>query len=523
VSVLKTKMVRSGAGDGASSGAAGGASSGAAGGASSNAAIQLTLALSLSLVLLSSCSKTADKTETTKTTTPTTTTTTTSTSASDSNGASKPGKEEPALQDGLLPQIEAARKKIKLGAMPDSEVICTVAGTPITIGQYRRTLLTEEEQVQTNLTADPNAQQEFIEEGKREGIALTADEKKRLLETAKKAETAGDGAVKKHLDSVHETTAHFNEYVLNLGEAFKVATSKIEEHLLHQMVDRELLCGAGRAKGYGASAVNVFIEAKKNKAFDKMLKSGYTEDQLRDDIVQGELVKKMLDYIHKTARVSDSDIQQFYDKNKDRFTHGELVQLSQIVIAAPAKDSPQQPSMRTQIKQQDPKISAADLDQKVKVVEQQQKQKAADILARALKGEDFAKLADETSDDIASRAAKTGGNMGMQEKSHMLKDFAKKVDSLKIGQVYPELIPSAYGYHIIKLVARKPAGAQPLAEVKNDLRQLLQAHAEQKALRDWLVDKRKSTEIKLSPEFQTLVTTDTSKTTTTDASKTKAQ
>ncbi len=472
------------------------------------AASQFVLALSFSIALLSGCSKTAEKTDATKTTTGTTTTT----ASVDSKTETKTSKTEPVSNGDLIPKIEAARKKIKLGAMPDSEVICTVAGTPITIGQYRRTLQTQEEQIQTALSADQGMQRQLMEEGRREGISLTEDEKKRLLETATKAEKASGGVVKKHLDSVHETTAQFNQYVVDLGLAFKVATTKIEAQLLHQMVDREILCGAARAKGFGPGAFNVYLEAKKNKVFDQMLSNGFTKDQLRDDIVQGELVTKMIDNIRKTAKVSDAEVQALYEKNKDKFKHGDMIQLSQIVIAAPKKDSPQQPSMRTQIKQQEPKLSEAELDMKVKVVEQQQRQKAEDLLAKALKGADFAKLANEFSDDIASRAAKTGGDMGMQDKSHLLKEFAQKVDSIKVGQVYPNIIPSDYGYHIVKLTARKPAGIESLAEVKEKLRQMLTANAEQKALRDWLLEKRKSTEISLSPEFQALVTADSGQT-----------
>jgi len=223
----------------------------------------------------------------------------------------------------------------------------------------------------------------------------------------------------------------------------------------------------------------------------------------------------MIESIRKSATVTDSDIKHLYDQNQEKFKHGDLVKLSQIVIAAPSKDSPEQPSMRTQLKQQDPKISNADLEKKVKIVEQQQKQKAQELLEKALKGEDFAKLANEHTDDIASRAAKIGGDMGYQDNSHMLKEFAAKVDSIKVGQVYPNLIPSEYGYHIVKVTDRKPGGVQPLAEVKENLRNYLQQTAEQKALHDWLIEKRKSTDIKLSPQFQALVDA--------SAAKTKAQ
>ncbi|MBS1956720.1 MAG: peptidylprolyl isomerase [Cyanobacteria bacterium SZAS-4] len=472
-----------------------------------NSAPHVVIALSFSVMLLSSCSKTDEKVDTTKTTTATTTTTTTTTSAPDA----KAGKEQD-LPDGLLPQIEAARKVIKLGKMPDSDVICTVAGTPITIGQYRKTLLGQEEQIQASLSSNKEAAEQLVAQAKKEGLSLTADEKKRLLETAQKAENASGGIVKKHLEQAHETAEHFNQYVLDLGLAFKVSTAKIEETLLHQLVDREILCGAARTKGYGPAAYNVYIDAKKNKAFDKMIAEGMNKDQLRDDIVQGELVKRMIESIRKSATVSEADIQKLYDQNKEKFKHGDLIKLSQIVIAAPSKDSPQQPSMRTQLKQQEPKISNADLDKKVKIVEQQQHQKAQELLDKALKGADFAKLANESTDDIASRAAKIGGDMGYQDKSHMLKEFAAKVDTLKAGQIYPSLITSEFGYHIIKVTDRKPGGVQPLSEVKEDLRAYLKQSAEAKALHDWLIEKRKATDIRLSPEFQALVNANKSQT-----------
>jgi parvulin-like peptidyl-prolyl isomerase len=304
---------------------------------------------------------------------------------------------------------------------------------------------------------------------------------------------------------VHETTAHFNQYVLDLGTAFKVAAAQVEKTLLHQMVDREMLCGAARTKGYGPAAYNVYLDAKKNKVYDKMIQAGYNKDNIRDDIVQGELVRKMLETIRKSAVVSDKDIQTLYDQNKEKLKHGDLIKLSQIIVAAPSKDTPQQPSMRTQLKQQDPKLSAADLDKKVKIVEQQQKQKAQDLLDRALKGEDFAKLANENTDDIATRAAKIGGDMGFLDKSHMLKEFADKVDTVKVGRVYPNLITTEFGYHIIKVTDRKPGGIQPLSEVKDEMKSILTANAEQKALHDWLIEHRKTTDIKLSPKFQELV------------------
>lgn len=74
--------------------------------------------------------------------------------------------------------------------------------------------------------------------------------------------------------------------------------------------------------------------------------------------------------------------------------------------------------------------------------------KAEEILNRVKAGEDFEKLAKEYSDDPGSKD-KGGLYEGITEGS-FVPEFEKAVFSIENGQVYPELVESNFGYHIIK-------------------------------------------------------------------------
>ncbi len=82
--------------------------------------------------------------------------------------------------------------------------------------------------------------------------------------------------------------------------------------------------------------------------------------------------------------------------------------------------------------------------------------KAEEILGRAMNGEDFAKLADEFSDDPGT--TNKGGLYVEVRPGQMIEAFEKAALSLEPGKVNPELTQTDYGYHIIKLEKRSFGG-----------------------------------------------------------------
>lgn len=80
-----------------------------------------------------------------------------------------------------------------------------------------------------------------------------------------------------------------------------------------------------------------------------------------------------------------------------------------------------------------------------------QKKKAEDVLAKALKGEDFATLAKDNSED--DKTKENGGEYKMYADSNTVQAYSDAVKKMKVGEVYAQLVESDYGYHIIKLEA----------------------------------------------------------------------
>jgi len=87
----------------------------------------------------------------------------------------------------------------------------------------------------------------------------------------------------------------------------------------------------------------------------------------------------------------------------------------------------------------------------------QAKQKAEGILKKALAGDDFAALAKENSEDPGSKD--NGGDLDFVKKGDFVPEFDKVLfdPSFKDGAVWPQLVESQFGWHIIKKIEQRPA------------------------------------------------------------------
>lgn len=98
------------------------------------------------------------------------------------------------------------------------------------------------------------------------------------------------------------------------------------------------------------------------------------------------------------------------------------------------------------------------------------RKKVEDALARIKGGEDFAKVAQEVSED---GSAKNGGSLGFFGPGAMVKNFEKAAFALKPGEL-SDVVETKFGYHIIKVEETKEPSIKELDEVKTDIaRQLL--------------------------------------------------
>ena len=139
------------------------------------------------------------------------------------------------------------------------------------------------------------------------------------------------------------------------------------------------------------------------------------------------------------AAPSDEELQKRYADEKQRFVQPEQRLASHILINVPANATPDQ--------------------QKAALAK-------ADKIAAQANPSDFAKLAEQDSQDLGSR--RQGGDLGWLEKGVTNPAFDTALFSLKKGEISKPVL-SSDGYHIIWLRDVRSGDSKPFAEVRDQL------------------------------------------------------
>ncbi|MEI8655822.1 MULTISPECIES: peptidylprolyl isomerase [Vibrio] len=170
--------------------------------------------------------------------------------------------------------------------------------------------------------------------------------------------------------------------------------------------------------------------------------------------------------------VSDEDVQKFYSENPERYTRPEQVKVSYIELSA-EKLAEQVTISDEQVKEYyqehlDKYSTAEQREVSHILVQGDDEAKAQAILDELNAGADFAKLAEEKSEDIGS--SENGGSLGWIEHDTMDPAFEAAAFGLaSVGDV-SGLVKSDFGYHIIKLDGIKASVAKPLEEVAAEIK-----------------------------------------------------
>jgi peptidyl-prolyl cis-trans isomerase D len=155
------------------------------------------------------------------------------------------------------------------------------------------------------------------------------------------------------------------------------------------------------------------------------------------------------------VEVTEREIEEAYERNKQRWKEPPQVLARQIFIRSPERE--------------EDKV-------RMKALE-----KAEEILRRLKGGEDFAQLAKEHSQD--PQTANKGGAWGWKRREEFPEPIARALfDEMKPGELSPQPVKTALGFHVLKLEERKEETIKPLAEVRDELeREIRKTKARQKA------------------------------------------
>ena len=150
--------------------------------------------------------------------------------------------------------------------------------------------------------------------------------------------------------------------------------------------------------------------------------------------------------IRNRTQVTPQDVQRYYEDNEAQYSTPEEVRASHILLKTEGKD-----------------------DAAVK-------KEAEDVLAKAKAGADFAELAKKYSEDDSNKDK--GGDLGFFPKGQMVPEFDAVAFAMQPGQI-SDLVKTQFGYHIIKMVERKPATKRTLDEVRAQIEDQLKTQRAQ--------------------------------------------
>lgn len=167
-------------------------------------------------------------------------------------------------------------------------------------------------------------------------------------------------------------------------------------------------------------------------------RSGMTWNKYRDEL------RKQVQVIRLREREVDSKIQVF-DGEIDNYLAARGAAGSPAAASGPAEFDVAQILVRVPEDASDAQKTAL-------------RGKAEGLLKQAQGGADFAQLAQTASE--GPEAAK-GGSLGFREIGRLPAVFANAVVDLQPGAVVPEVIESANGFHVLKLVGKRAGGAAP--------------------------------------------------------------
>ncbi|MFA5843952.1 MAG: peptidylprolyl isomerase [Coriobacteriia bacterium] len=195
------------------------------------------------------------------------------------------------------------------------------------------------------------------------------------------------------------------------------------------------------------------------KAFlAQIQKAGMTLEGLRDQVRDQLITQKLLKNLTSKVKVSEADISKYYETNKTQFKEDAAIHARHILF------------------------------------KQSDKATAQRVLGQIRGGADFAALARQYSQDTATKSR--GGDLGWPT-TPFVAEFQAAADRLQLGQV-SDLVLTPFGWHIIKIIEKRPARQQTLAQVKERIKSILLQEKQAEVYQKFINALKKKAKIQLA-------------------------
>lgn len=216
------------------------------------------------------------------------------------------------------------------------------------------------------------------------------------------------------------TEADIDAMILALGQkGAGYNNPQGRQAILEQVINRKLL----------------LLDAEKNLyEYDPEFKEQL--EQIKEEFLANFVITKTIEGI----KVSDEEVKNEYEKNKEHFKAGETVSASHILV--------------------------------------DDEDKATSLLEKIKNGEISFEDAARAHSNCPSK--ENGGNLGEFTRGQMVPEFDEACFNMKVGEISGP-VKTQFGYHLIKLNSKNDAKQMSFDDVKEGLRQKLIAEKQQNA------------------------------------------
>lgn len=257
--------------------------------------------------------------------------------------------------------------------------------------------------------------------------------------------------------------------------------SKLTGQILDEMINEELIVQAAEAAKVEVDSSEVqaaLDEIKQQNSLDDaglaqvLTQQGFTMSNYRSDLRRQLLrLRAVNQLVAPKVQITDEDVKARYDQMQRRSQAVSSVKLSHILVKLPEHPSEQQ-------------LAEA-------------KEKAAKAITRVQAGEDFTKVAADTSEDTGTN--QSGGELGWFQRGTLNPDWETVVFSMNKGDIRGP-VSGPNGLEVFYVTEIKASALKPYTEMKEQLTRELRRRELDKATQTWLEELRKKAyiDIKLS-------------------------
>ena len=287
-----------------------------------------------------------------------------------------------------------------------------------------------------------------------------------ILSPSAHAATAPAATTTTNAAPANAMTALFGDPAIAKGKGFEIKQSELDEvvtgiksaaaahnenipaeqmngikaQMLNRLIQIQILLqkstDADKAEGKkkaDAQIAALLTRAGSQEAFERQLKAvGMSTGELRTKITQEATATATLTR-ELGITITAAEVQKYYTNHPADFEQPESAKAQHILLLTI------NPSTRAPLSDDQIKAKRTQID---------------DILKKAKAGDDFSKLATQYSEDPGSKDK--GGELPQFSHGDMVPEFEAAAFALQTNSI-SDVVTTAYGYHIIKLLAKTPA------------------------------------------------------------------